>query len=379
MLCVRLSVYTRTIVFLFFFFLMIRRPPRSTLFPYTTLFRSVVTEEAPHRLERDDRRDLLGGRLEDVLRVQIDPDDLERLAGDAEEPSHRVDPPEQLVREPPLDHHHRRAAAQLGGGEEPALGEAPALDLHVMVVGAEDRHELGVDPRVLHLLEQLHPGSRVADVGEAGDRLSLRRLDHGADPHLLRQRIRVERRRGPEPQDVERGRSGDFDRVDDLVADALYDRRHRHHGGDPDHDAEDGERGAQLVGAELFDGDEPALGDGVQPHSYLNATTGSSFAARMAGYTPKITPTLAPRPSATATDHRVTRAGRGEIRLTTHASATPPQSPTTAPSAARVTDSARNWLRMSLRRAPNGLRIPISRVRSLTLLGMMFLITIPPT
>src|SRR5437588_5833403 len=30
------------IYFLFFFFLMIRRPPRSTLFPYTTLFR------APH-------------------------------------------------------------------------------------------------------------------------------------------------------------------------------------------------------------------------------------------------------------------------------------------------------------------------------------------
>src|SRR3712207_7635476 len=27
------------------FFLMIRRPPRSTLFPYTTLFRSVVAEE----------------------------------------------------------------------------------------------------------------------------------------------------------------------------------------------------------------------------------------------------------------------------------------------------------------------------------------------
>src|SRR3989442_11892478 len=27
---------------LFFFFLMIRRPPRSTLFPYTTLFRSLV-------------------------------------------------------------------------------------------------------------------------------------------------------------------------------------------------------------------------------------------------------------------------------------------------------------------------------------------------
>src|SRR2546429_917285 len=36
----------------FFFFLMIRRPPRSTLFPYTTLFRSVggdaVAEQAQH-------------------------------------------------------------------------------------------------------------------------------------------------------------------------------------------------------------------------------------------------------------------------------------------------------------------------------------------
>src|SRR2546426_5102695 len=31
-------------VFCFFFFLMIRRPPRSTLFPYTTLFRSFPDE-----------------------------------------------------------------------------------------------------------------------------------------------------------------------------------------------------------------------------------------------------------------------------------------------------------------------------------------------
>src|SRR2546430_11391254 len=32
----------------FFFFLMIRRPPRSTLFPYTTLFRSLFTVGARH-------------------------------------------------------------------------------------------------------------------------------------------------------------------------------------------------------------------------------------------------------------------------------------------------------------------------------------------
>src|ERR1035438_9506414 len=31
----------------FFFFLMIRRPPRSTLFPYTTLFRSAMRPAAP--------------------------------------------------------------------------------------------------------------------------------------------------------------------------------------------------------------------------------------------------------------------------------------------------------------------------------------------
>src|SRR2546422_9201457 len=33
-----------------FFFLMIRRPPRSTLFPYTTLFRSVFIRRGPRPL-----------------------------------------------------------------------------------------------------------------------------------------------------------------------------------------------------------------------------------------------------------------------------------------------------------------------------------------
>src|SRR5215510_4733023 len=42
---------------LFLFFLMIRRPPRSTLFPYTTLFRSSAGR-VDHR-----RRRILGDRL----------------------------------------------------------------------------------------------------------------------------------------------------------------------------------------------------------------------------------------------------------------------------------------------------------------------------
>src|SRR5215469_17767949 len=33
-------MFSQALFFSFFFFLMIRRPPRSTLFPYTTLFRS---------------------------------------------------------------------------------------------------------------------------------------------------------------------------------------------------------------------------------------------------------------------------------------------------------------------------------------------------
>src|SRR2546427_6553832 len=51
MLCtINISVSTS----LFFFFLMIRRPPRSTLFPYTTLFRSEGGEAHSHGVHRAD-------------------------------------------------------------------------------------------------------------------------------------------------------------------------------------------------------------------------------------------------------------------------------------------------------------------------------------
>src|SRR5438270_4778457 len=35
------------VIYFVFFFLMVRRPPRSTLFPYTTLFRSISAYRAP--------------------------------------------------------------------------------------------------------------------------------------------------------------------------------------------------------------------------------------------------------------------------------------------------------------------------------------------
>src|SRR5438132_13528061 len=44
MLCQHHFLFYSALCFLsFFFFLILRRPPRSTLFPYTTLFRSVVS------------------------------------------------------------------------------------------------------------------------------------------------------------------------------------------------------------------------------------------------------------------------------------------------------------------------------------------------
>src|SRR6266704_5582777 len=48
-----------SVSFLVFFFLMIRRPPRSTLFPYTTLFRSAgraVTDREGRARRRDPDR-----------------------------------------------------------------------------------------------------------------------------------------------------------------------------------------------------------------------------------------------------------------------------------------------------------------------------------
>src|SRR5688572_31952344 len=77
-----------TVFLSFFFFLLIRRPPRSTLFPYTTLFRSQAglllggarlaharrvreaVEDVPAQLERPADEVLPVGREEGELRVR---------------------------------------------------------------------------------------------------------------------------------------------------------------------------------------------------------------------------------------------------------------------------------------------------------------------
>src|SRR5438034_3733332 len=68
-------------MYIFFFFLMIRRPPRSTLFPYTTLFRSLswlpsrceiffFLADMPHgEFVADKAKRILGFRPKDDLSV----------------------------------------------------------------------------------------------------------------------------------------------------------------------------------------------------------------------------------------------------------------------------------------------------------------------
>src|SRR3712207_7304017 len=56
----------------FFFFLMIRRPPRSTLFPYTTLFRSLQAAHEPDRRVARDPGEGRGDRPVEVALRDVD-------------------------------------------------------------------------------------------------------------------------------------------------------------------------------------------------------------------------------------------------------------------------------------------------------------------
>src|SRR5256885_16750757 len=58
----RLLIITVSFTISVFFFLMIRRPPRSTLFPYTTLFRSREQRPRQGEPELPDRRNAEHGR-----------------------------------------------------------------------------------------------------------------------------------------------------------------------------------------------------------------------------------------------------------------------------------------------------------------------------
>src|SRR3989475_8636744 len=123
--------------FLFFFFLMIRPPPRSTLFPYTTLFRSrpMRCQEGHRQGEKDieperarDRprgaprqlgigRRLLGSHLEDAdCRKR---DGADRLAQEARASASGLDQRDLQVRAKTREHDSRETSAAADVDDEP--------------------------------------------------------------------------------------------------------------------------------------------------------------------------------------------------------------------------------------------------------------------
>src|SRR3712207_9228993 len=67
---------------------MIRRPPRSTLFPYTTLFRSVVAQVVEAELVVGAVGDVAGVLLTAVRRALAGEDHADREAEEAVHPTH---------------------------------------------------------------------------------------------------------------------------------------------------------------------------------------------------------------------------------------------------------------------------------------------------
>src|SRR3989449_7011613 len=114
-----------------FFFLMIRRPPRSTLFPYTTLFRSRADDDLGRR--RGSTLRLAARASEGVGVVARDP-----RVGEAA--PHRVldalDAPAERRQAPP-------AAARAGVGERLRPPAEPALELGGGPRVRDGEHALG--------------------------------------------------------------------------------------------------------------------------------------------------------------------------------------------------------------------------------------------
>src|SRR3712207_7624707 len=89
-----------------FFFLMIRRPPRSTLFPYTTLFRSHYSRESAHpeepwsstdNMQTRATRDSAGRRRHAGPDTQVQPIDHDRRRHRSEEHTSELQSRQYLV------------------------------------------------------------------------------------------------------------------------------------------------------------------------------------------------------------------------------------------------------------------------------------------
>src|SRR6266513_5124308 len=92
----------------FFFFLMIRRPPRSTLFPYTTLFRSTRSASSPAPMRSRGRCTNRSRRSEEhTSELQSRFDLVCRLLLEKKKKKHHPHPsPQKKQQIETLKHHH---------------------------------------------------------------------------------------------------------------------------------------------------------------------------------------------------------------------------------------------------------------------------------
>src|SRR5258708_37061032 len=75
-----------------YFFLMIRRPPRSTLFPYTTLFRSDVRGNVETRIGK-----LRAGHFEALVLAEAGLERLEMAGAELDRESTRLNSSHQII------------------------------------------------------------------------------------------------------------------------------------------------------------------------------------------------------------------------------------------------------------------------------------------
>ena len=90
-------------------------------------------------------------------------------------------------------------------------------------------------------------------------------------------------------------------------------------------------------------------------------------------------PTIAEMEKAMRGDQGVTMVFMPANQVIASGMVTPKMTPSAPPAPESRTVSTRNWMMMSRRLAPSARRMPISRVRSVTLASMMFMMPIPPT
>src|SRR3712207_2131864 len=142
---------------------MIRRPPRSTLFPYTTLFRSAAGELAALRIVR--RHRVLELFLVEVLGYEWDRvhDEAERLEHAASD--ELIERLARLLGEPERDPHGAAipsAEGEMDRARYPALSEMqPGECTRVLEVEVQEPEQL----RYLGSLD-LYPGSEVEVLGK---------------------------------------------------------------------------------------------------------------------------------------------------------------------------------------------------------------------